>query len=199
MADSDIEVSAVIERVTALTGHYQTGRFGAGAPKEAPGVFLEEINELILHQIAVWPESIHKVGAIAAKAVGAKSAPGPCAATTGNRGSLLRIEPLKWWVVGAEAPLLSVEQGATLDLSHSRTQVRVTGDDAVSLLNRHLSLDLRQKSFPVDAVASTSFHHCGITLWRSGDGYELFLPRGFALALWEILFESAEQFGVEVL
>jgi heterotetrameric sarcosine oxidase gamma subunit len=198
MVDSERTESVVAQRVSALAGHYQPGRFGAGAPKEPAGVCLQEVRELILHQIAVWPESIRKVGAQVAKSVGSSSAPGPCMATTGNNGSILRIEPLKWWVVGAEAPVLSAEQGATLDLSHSRTHVRITGDDAVSLLNRHLSLDLRQKSFPVDAVASTAFHHCGITLWRSGNGYELFLPRGFALALWEILVESAEQFGVEV-
>jgi sarcosine oxidase gamma subunit len=47
-------------------------------------------------------------------------------------------------------------------------------------------------------VAATAFHHVGVTLWRSEAGYELFLPRGFALSLWELLYESAQQFGVEV-
>jgi len=41
-------------------------------------------------------------------------------------------------------------------------------------------------------------HHVGVTLWRSTTGYELFIPRGFALSSWEILFDSALQFGVEV-
>jgi hypothetical protein len=37
-----------------------------------------------------------------------------------------------------------------------------------------------------------------VTLWRSNEGYELFLPRGFALTLWEGFVESAQQFGLEV-
>ena len=85
-----------------------------------------------------------------------------------------------------------------LDISHSRTQVRINGPQAESFLNRHLSLDLREQSFPVGSVASSVIHHVGVTLWRSEQGYELFIPRGFALSLWQGLVESATQFGLEV-
>ena len=70
--------------------------------------------------------------------------------------------------------------------------------DSTTLLNRHLPIDLRENSFPLNSVASTAFHHCSVTLWRSVEGYELFLPRAFALSLWEILVESASQFGYEI-
>ena len=50
----------------------------------------------------------------------------------------------------------------------------------------------------VDQVASGGIHHVGVTLWRSKTGYELFLPRGFAESLWELLIETAEQFGLEI-
>ena len=123
------------------------------------------------------------------------SAPGPRVAVVGTAGALLRIEPLKWWVFGTAAPVLSPEEGATLDLSHSRTHLQISGPQATTLLNRHLPLDLRAGSFPVGSVASTAFHHVGATLWRSEAGFELFLPRGFALSLWELLLESAAQFG----
>ncbi|HJP09731.1 MAG TPA: hypothetical protein QGF27_06900, partial [Arenicellales bacterium] len=59
-------------------------------------------------------------------------------------------------------------------------------------------LDLRDAFCPVGSVASTALHHVGITLWRSEDGFELFVPRGFALSTWEILIETAAQFGAEV-
>ena len=39
----------------------------------------------------------------------------------------------------------------------------------------------------------------GVTLWRSDAGYELFIPRGFALCLWEGFTASAMQFGLEIL
>ena len=192
---------AATERVSALTGHYTPGRFGngAGGSDQTAGVILEVMQGLALHQVAAWAESIDAVGEKTAEVAGAKSAPGPCSATSGSEASVLRIEPLKWWVYGAAAPTLSAEQGATLDLSHSRTHIRIRGDDAVTFLNRHVSLDLRESAFPEGSVASTVLHHVGVTLWRSDQGYEMFIPRGFALSLWEMLVETAEQFGLEVI
>ena len=188
----------MVDRISALAGHYKTGKFGLLGDGEKAGVILEDVKDLVLHQIAAWPDTIDAVGQQAAKAAGSQSAPGPCKAEAGKAGTLLRIEPLKWWLLGAEAPEVEAEQGATLDISHSRTRIRIGGADAAEFLNRHLSLDLRENSFPLGSVASTVIHHVGVTLWRSADGYELFIPRGFALTLWEGFVESAEQFGVEV-
>ena len=189
----------MVDRISALAGHYKTGKFGLLGDDGNAGVILEDVKGLVMHQIAAWPDTLDAVGKLAAKAAGCKTAPGPCKAETGEQKALLRIEPLKWWLVGAEAPEVDAEQGATLDISHSRTQLRISGPDAVDFLNRHLSLDLREDSFPVGSVGSTAIHHVGITLWRSADGYEMFIPRGFALTLWEGFIESAEQFGLEVI
>lgn len=183
------------ERESALKGHYKTGRFGESGE---PGVTLCEVPVAVLNQVAAWPDTIDAVGARAAEAAGVDAPPGPGAATTGSRGAVLRVEPLKWWLYGVEAPAVDPEEGATLDLTHARTQVRVTGPGARECLNRLIPLDLRGESFPVDSTANTAMHHVGVTLWHSRDGYELFLPRGFAVSLWEVLFDTAEQFGVEV-
>ncbi len=172
----------MVERASALDGHYEPGCFGADGD---PGVSLSEVRDLTLWQVAAWPDSL---AAVSEKA----------GAAAGTNGTLLLIEPLKWWLVGAQAPELQADQGAILDLSHSRTHVKVSGPDATTLLNRHLPLDFREASFPVGSVASTAFHHVGVTLWRSEEGYELLLPRGFALSLWQMLLESAAQFGCEV-
>ncbi len=112
--------------------------------------------------------------------------------------ALLRIEPLKWWILGAPAPPIDPQHGATLDLSHARTHLRISGPQATDLLNRPLPLDLRPAAFPVGAVASGALHHVGVTLWHSPHGYELFIPRGFALSTWEVLLQTATQFGGEV-
>ena len=189
----------MVDRISALAGHYKTGKFGLLKDGEKAGVILEEVKNLELHQIAAWPDTLDAVGQQAAKTAGGDSAPGPCLAAVGKQATLLRIEPLKWWLLGAEAPAVDAENGNTLDLSHSRSRLRIAGADAATFLNRHLSLDLRESSFPVGSVASTAIHHVGVTLWRSAEGYELFIPRGFALTLWEGFIESAEQFGLEVI
>ncbi len=191
-------VSTTQERVSGLHGYYHTGRFGADNGS-GPGVTLQEINELTLWQVAAWPEAFAAVSASVAKQCGVSKAPAPGQAEVGEKAVLLRAEPLKYWVIGMVPSELSSDEGAIVDQSHSRTRVRVSGSEAASLLNRHLPLDLRDSAFPVGSVASTAFHHIGITLWRNKDGYDLFMPRGFAVSLWELLTHSAEQFGYETL
>ena len=183
------------ERISALAGNVNPGRFGAGGEI---GVTMCEVSNLALMQVAAWPDTLATVGAKVADAVGSTDVPGPGRATVGNGCAALRMEPLKFWLLGAGAPQLGPNEGAVLDLSHSRTHVRVSGPHAATLLNRHLPLDLREISFPVGAVASTAFDHVGITLWRTEDGYDVFLPRGFALSLWQILLLGAAQFGCQI-
>jgi heterotetrameric sarcosine oxidase gamma subunit len=86
-----------------------------------------------------------------------------------------------------------------LDLSQSRVRLHVGGRQAALLLNHILPLDLSVRSFSENTVASTAFHHVGITLWRDSSGFNLFLPRSFAASLCEILTEIAQQYGLEVL
>jgi len=185
----------MVDRVSALAGHNQPGHQGDSGNT---GVILREPPDLLLHQVAAWQGSIDAVGKSLAKLIGAKSVAGPCSSVTGSKGAMLRIEPMKWWLVGVTPPEFDAEQAVTLDLSHSRTRVCVSGDDAAEFLNRHFPLDLREASFPTGSVASSATHHVGVTLWRSEDGYELFIPRGFALSLWQGFVESAQQFGVEI-
>ena len=185
----------MVERVSALAGHYPVGHHGA--PGE-PGVIMQDLPGLVMHQIAAWPDTVGEVGALAAAAAGADAAPGPCLSATGSNGSLLRIEPLKWWLHGTAPQAQDAARGNTLDISHSRTQLRICGPAAPEFLNRHLALDLRPAAFPAGAVGSTAVHHVGVTLWHSDTGYEFFMPRGFALSLWEGLIESATQFGLEI-
>ncbi len=185
-------------RASALAGYYDVGKFGALGADGEPGVVLQEIPGLVLHQVAAWPDTVDAVEKWVEDAVGVDQAPAPRWSVSSDTGSALRVEPLKWWLSGIQAPELDAEQGTTLDISHSRTRLRITGPDAPEFLNRFLPLDLREASFPVGSVASSAIHHVGVTLWRSSAGYEILIPRGFALYLWQGFVEVAEQFGVEV-
>ena len=184
------------DRVSALSGHYQIGLLGKGGE---PGVVLSEVPGLILHQVAAWPDTLSSVGVQVAGIIGVSEASGPGTAVVGPDCALLRIEPLKWWCYNSRQMLvLDPEQGTTLDMSHSRTHLRVRGPQAQKCLNRLVPLDLRTSSCPVGSVMSTAFHHVGVTVWHSNNGFELFVPRGFALSLWEVLVETAAQFGAEI-
>ena len=185
------------DRASALDGHLVAGVSGI-VTEDGPGIVLELLRDLALYQVAAWPDTLEACGAALMEVAGADALPGPGMAIETGSIAVLRTDPLKWWIVGTAAPPPDPSAGAVLDLSHSRTRVRITGPEAAALLNRFLPLDLRENAFPRGSVASSALHHVGVTLWRSAAGYELFMPRGFALSCWEVLMETARQFGVEV-
>ena len=183
------------ERITALQGHYQPGY--TGRPGD-PGVVMQEIKGLTLHQVAAWPHTLPEVGSVLAQQLGTDHFAGPGHASVGKKGAMLRIEPLKWWLLDHAPPEFNTDSAVVLDLSHARSHMRISGPSAADLLNRHCPLDLRSGVYPVNAVAASMIHHVGITLWHSTNGYELFIPRGFALSIWQGLVDSAQQFGLEI-
>ncbi len=184
--------SPMAERVSALAAHH--------VPVATPdaNVTLTEIRNLVLWQLAVWPDTLDSAASSAAAELGISSVPGFSASVTSNDVSMLRIEPCKFWVFGAALSEPDASAGAVLDLSHSRTHIRISGGKASVVLNSFLPLDLREQVFPAGTVASTAFHHVGVMLWRTQNGYELLVPRGFAVSLWELLVEASEQYGLAI-
>ncbi len=186
--------------VSALDGHIVSGRFGNAAH---PAVAIEEVGEFCLIQLAAWPETVSALGIKTAEAFDIPGAPGPGKFVETKDGLLLRVEPLKWWLVAlgeasVSPPAVSPDEGSLLDMSQSRAWLKFRGDKAQTLLNHFLPVDLREASFPPGSVASTAFHHTGVTVWRTDGEYNLLLPRSFAVSLWEMLRDSAKQYGLEV-
>ena len=182
-------------RSSALESNYPVG---INAANNESRLRLSEIKNLQLTQVAAWPESINKVGSYIANHLNLNEYALPNKAIVKNSVVMMRIEPLKWWIVGSDVPMLSSNEGTSLDLSHSFTHLEISGPSAPLFLNRYLPIDLREKYFPINSVASSAIHHVSVKLWRSDSGYHLFIPRGFALSLWEIFLETASQFGYEI-
>lgn len=192
----------MLDRVSAIAGHYHTGRFGIGP--DGPGVTLSEIRDAGPVQIAAWPDSLTAVGTRLAELTGAGAAPGPRRSAAGAKGTLLRMQPLAFWLTGAdaatvaEAMAIEVASGTAVDLTHSRTVIRIEGSRAAELLNRGLPLDLSPDAFPDGACGASAIHHVGVQLHRRDGGFDLYIPRTFAVSIWEFLTETAAQWGYEV-
>ena len=190
----------MVEPASALEGHDTPRQFGP-IGEDGPGISLSERRLASLWLIAAWPERLAQTGAAAAQAAGVDTAPGPNIYATGPGGTLLRVEPLKWLLVGEgeiAQPALDAADGTVLELSHARTVIHVAGPNAAGLMARMVSLDLRPAAFPDGSVASTGLHHMGVTILARDGGFDIFVLRSFGLAIWETLIESAAQFGAEI-
>lgn len=190
----------MVERVSALAGHLGPRRLGI-VGDAGPGIRLSERRIASLWQVAAWPGRVAEAGRAAAVAAGAEAAPKPGQSAAGGAGTLLRTEPLKWLLVAERAlprPAVEAADATLLDLSHARTVLRIEGSAALDLLSRLVPLDLRPRSFPEGRVAASGLHHVGVMLHRRGPGFDLYLPRSFALSLFEHIAEAAAQFGAEI-
>ena len=93
-----------------------------------------------------------------------------------------------------------IEALLNVNLHGRGKNISISGKDATLLLNRHLPLDLRSINFSECSSASSAIHHVSIKLLKYSDNnYHLFIPRGFGLSIWEILLETAKQFGYKIL
>ncbi len=193
----------MLEQTSALVSHYQIGPAG-DIGVDGPGATLHEIRDAGLWQISGWPETMDAVGAKLAGIVGADAAPGPLQSATGANGTLLRVQPFVWWLTRADAATatrvmeIDADQGTSLDLSQSRTVIRIEGPRARDLLNRGLPTDLRPAMLPDGAFVGGAIHLVGVHLHHRDGGYDLYIPRGFAVTLWEFLTETAAQWGYQV-
>ena len=183
--------------ISAITGHLVSGRSGISG---IAGISLVEIWPFGLIQFMAWPDTLTKTTELATIATGSDTTPSPGRAVTGANGALLRVEPLKWWLVCdcGQPKSWKALSCVVLDLSQSRTRLHISGPQAARLLSHVLPLDLSDTAFPEGCVASSAFHHVGVTLWRDAEGFNLFLPRSFAVSLYEILTATAVQYGLKI-
>ncbi len=199
----------MVDRVSALDAVFEPGLLGV-TPLGDPGIRLRQIRNLRILQIATWPDSVGRLSAAFMDAPGGVPAPGPGAWVRWGGGRLARVEPLKWWLVGTGdessgvvAPEFSPEIAVGLDLSHSRTGIRISGPRTAELLMRFMAIDLRADSFSPGSIATGLFDHVAATvLCDDADGglqFDLLFPRTFAESCWLELVEAAAQFGVELL
>ncbi len=122
------------------------------------------------------------------------------------RGQLLNVAPGQHWLISSDRLLfdaaliaLPAALGSATNLSHSRVRVAVAGTEVPRLLAKGITVDLDPTVFRVGQFVQTRLHHVGVLLHRVQVGsYELYLPRTFALSLWEWLCDAALADGYEV-
>ena len=183
-------------RHSALETLYKVRKYSTSAKKS---LTFKEIKNIEITQIICWPEKIEELNNFLINNLNIKMIPSFNKGIVFENKSLWRMEPLKWWLFNKEIKI-SDQIATTLDISHAYTSIEIKGDNSTLFLNRHLPIDLRTKNFPNLSSASTAIHHVSVKLFKiSSNNYCLYIPRGFALSIWEILLETAGQFGYEVL
>jgi len=185
----------MLNRNSAIIESYNVGKYPFEDKIE---IILSENRNLIIQQIAGWPDDISSIEKFFSEQLGSQKNIDFNSGEILKNNSLWRMEPSKWWLLGGTINLPE-NLGTSLELSHAFTSISIEGEKSDIFINRHLPLDLRLDNFPINSSASSAIHHVSVKLFRlSEKEFKLFIPRGFALSIWEILIETASQFGYEI-
>ena len=170
-------------------------------PHGGPGISIRERALASLVQVAVWPErsdaldaALLDAGLPARPGAGRSHEAGGVVAMDGGPGRTLFEGPSD--LPARLAALVPGEVGTVTDLGHSRVRFSLEGARARWVLAKGTSVDLRDASFPVGAVAWTTIHGMGVIVRRSSDETFDAMPyRGFARAFAGWLEEAARPDG----
>ncbi len=176
--------------------------FAADVAEARAGIRLSPVPPGSVWQVACWPDTFDEIEGELAAAFRAE-APRPGRVAVGHDDRLLiRVEPLKWWIIGADGadcPLApGPESGAILDMSHDQAGIAVEGAGAGELLKRLVPIDLRERAFPNLSYATTLAHHMVIRVLRRDRGtpcYEVMVMRSYADDLHGLLAHHLAHFG----
>ena len=172
------------------------GRYEDGGPR----VVMQELTGYQLVQLGVFPDQIPRFQTSLMQLINIDQLADISASARTSNILLLRPEFTKFWLVqkrGEEQTLFkALAHYFPLDLTGSKVVMRVSGADAVRLINRFCAVDL---SCPKGKFLATALHHVPVHILKSSaTAYLLFLPRSYAESLAELLYHSALQFGVDV-
>lgn len=85
---------------------------------------------------------------------------------------------------------------AIVDVTESRTVLKVSGKRVTQVLNKGCPLDFREKSFPQDTVAQSYLGHAFVLFHRLPHGdehpeFDLYVLNSFASYVWDYLTDAA--------
>ncbi len=107
----------------------------------------------------------------------------------------LSTGPGRWLLVAADAAAASLpdpagDEAAVTDLTGGRAILTLTGPRAALTLMKGTAVDLDPATFPAGSVAATALAHMPIIIWRREAGYDVIVPRSYAVSLLEWMLEA---------
>lgn len=193
----------MLEARSQLASYIKPGRYGAG---DSPNVILTEVRGRSIVQVAGWPDTFETVSKGLAAAAGGTVPNAFGIASVADTVTAVWAGAERLWFTADDPALMkrfdgvaTDEDAMLLDLSDSRTILRLKGEAARSILIKGIAVDLHTDAFPVQAIAHTMVEHAGVLLHRVGpEAFELYVPRSYSANMWHWLMVSAEEFGYEV-
>jgi len=169
-----------VTEVTAVTAEYQVPPSWMGA-----GLEMRRLDSISVIEVAAWP--------------GGEAALEKLLAVTGKDcRNTLHLAPHRYWLLNAAARsqiLAAAQDLAVTEVSDALIIMRLSGPQALPLLDRALPIDLHTSQFASGDSATTVLDDITLTVLNRGDAIDVFCRRSLGAALWHALRPISEQPG----
>jgi sarcosine oxidase subunit gamma len=181
------------------------GRFGVAG---TPGVTATLRDGFGLASLIVPDGGADRLAAQLSERLGLDLPRTPAVAIAGGH-AVIWSGPGQWLLrAGSRAGFAALLAGlagvaAVSDQSDGRAALSLSGPRVREMLAKGAMVDLHPSSFPVHAVALTSFAHIAVQIWRAADGpdgavFEIMVARSMAGSFWTWFAASAAEYGCAV-
>lgn len=196
----------ILARRSALSGILQPGDHGAKR-FDGPGIHLTERTPFSLVQVEARADAVLALAEALKTTTGTAPSLTPNQSTGSGRPRILGTGTGKWLVAEPEhrdfaAHLRSAlpDNVAVTDISHARTILRLSGRDARTLLSKGSAIDVHPDSFQPDTSRMTGLFHaaCLIDCRSTEPVFDIYVPRSYAVHLFESLLDGALEYGCRV-
>jgi heterotetrameric sarcosine oxidase gamma subunit len=175
----------------------------------SPGVTLAERSGLEMVQVSAWPATSNSVVRILTEVLGVQPPEQPNTVASREQTKILSVGPYRWLIVrpaehqrdlAAElVARLPTDASAVVELGAGHCVFAILGPRARDVLAKQLPLDLSESKFPAARCVRSAMAHISVLVHCEGkDALEVFVYRGFAQHLWEMLTDAALEFGLDV-
>lgn len=196
----------MIERISALIGIMKPGRFGNAAPDARP-VLVAEMYGRHLIQATTWAQTAPVMGKALKKVTGC-SLPRSVGETSSTEGlTVMRVGPRRFWIAWERRFELDLSGftpaiAAVVELTDSRTILRIEGRHTRDVLARGLPIDTHRQAFAAGTFVQSVIAHIPVLVHQppsiNDEAFEIYVPSGYARSFLEWLKGAAHEFGCEI-
>ena len=129
------------------------------------------------------------------KSIKAKAIPSFSMSEAAGDLQIARIEMSKLWIIGAIDITQVPAEFYPLDLSSSRSVLRLSGPRIDDLIARLCAVDFRDNA---RNFFGTSIHHCAVHIHKFERGYDIYMPRSFGESLGDYIIDISRQYHVQM-
>ena len=153
--------------------------------------------------IKSWPETSENIASIIISYFELSSLPNVGAVLTHNDIYIASLLPGHYMIISDRqnlqselSKIITAENAAVIDISHSRRGVHLKGVNASLVLNKEIAIDLSNKAMPANTVVQTDIHSIGVILIKlSSEDFLIFSYSSFFESLSRWLIDSMKEYG----